>query len=588
MCDPENIVKYLRRQGYNVVQPIHVGEIATRQAAIKSARVFIACISDAYVNDENCTREFQYAKATLKKPIIPLVVGDGSFEWMETVIGMLIAGELFIHFSGLDVETDKLRELSSNLKKLINIEEGSNTSDGVVEQVVTKEEEIITRSLQEPNTPPDVFLSYCWKNSYRAEDAKQMSNINGSRYSDPRLFKDMITNLGYNVWLDIEQLHTAKTEANLFGQIVEGLKSAKVVVTCISDDYSQSQNCRMEFQFALKSLQKPVIPLVVGKGDDWKLSVIGALIVTHHDEPINLQNITSKSDLDIKFEEIKNVIKSKMSKDTASATIPTLSRDAPTATIPMLSRDGASATIPKLSRDGASARIPKLSRDGASARIQRDGATATIPKLSRDAPSSTQHGINAKLNKMFIQPQNLGSANSTTIGFNSRPQIDVEPYINPIMNRVPQPGDHVISLYVKWAYFMATVVSYNRYTMTFTINWDDGGRRGREQPFNQVAKDFPPERDDIGVGTLVFFPQGSYGATEGENEGGVRYHEGEVTHVTIDSYGCVLVSGTHTKDADDGKWVTYRRYNYYFNDIPLSHIRLAPTALEAAALQAMK
>ena len=127
---------------------------------------------------------------------------------------------------------------------------------------------------------------------------------------------------------------------------------------------------------------------------------------------------------------------------------------------------------------------------------------------------------------------------------------------------------------------MATVVSYNRYSMAFTIYWDDGGRRGREQPFDQVAKDFSPERDDIGVGTLVFFPQGSYGRMEGENEG-------EVTRVNDDPYGGVLVSGHHTKGGEDGKWVTYRRYSYNFYNIPLSYIRLAPAALEATALQTM-
>lgn len=37
-----------------------------------------------------------------------------------------------------------------------------------------------------------------------------------------------------------------------FEQIAEGLGKAKVVVACVSNEYASSDNCRMEFQFALK------------------------------------------------------------------------------------------------------------------------------------------------------------------------------------------------------------------------------------------------------------------------------------------------------------------------------------------------
>ena len=53
------------------------------------------------------------------------------------------------------------------------------------------------------------------------------------------------------------------------------MKKAKVFVACISDDYTQDQTCRMEFQFAKSTLRKPVVPLVFGNGRDWKLSVVG-------------------------------------------------------------------------------------------------------------------------------------------------------------------------------------------------------------------------------------------------------------------------------------------------------------------------
>lgn len=55
------------------------------------------------------------------------------------------------------------------------------------------------------------------------------------------------------------------------------MKKAKVFVACISDDYTQNQTCRMEFQFAKSTLKKPVVPLVFGNGRDWQLSVVGKL-----------------------------------------------------------------------------------------------------------------------------------------------------------------------------------------------------------------------------------------------------------------------------------------------------------------------
>ena len=63
--------------------------------------------------------EFQYAKVSLKKPVIPVVVGDGSFTWMTSLVGMLIAGELFIHFRGKEVEMDKNIELLTNVRNHI-------------------------------------------------------------------------------------------------------------------------------------------------------------------------------------------------------------------------------------------------------------------------------------------------------------------------------------------------------------------------------------------------------------------------------------------------------------------------------------
>ena len=63
-----------------------------------------------------------------------------------------------------------------------------------------------------------------------------------------------------------------------FEQIAKGLSSAKLILVFVSDEYSQSDNCRMEFQFALKSLKKKVVPIIVGTGDKWNNTIIGMLV----------------------------------------------------------------------------------------------------------------------------------------------------------------------------------------------------------------------------------------------------------------------------------------------------------------------
>ena len=44
----------------------------------------------------------QYIKKTVKKPVIPIVVGGGAWDWQLSVVGLLIAGDLYINFQVCD------------------------------------------------------------------------------------------------------------------------------------------------------------------------------------------------------------------------------------------------------------------------------------------------------------------------------------------------------------------------------------------------------------------------------------------------------------------------------------------------------
>ena len=68
-------------------------------------------------------------------------------------------------------------------------------------------------------------------------------------------------------------------------------------------------------------------------------------------------------------------------------------------------------------------------------------------------------------------------------------------------------GDKVLSLHKSWSYYTATIVSFEAKTLMYTVNWDDGDPTGRIQKYFNVALNRTPGEDEIGMGTLVLFPQ---------------------------------------------------------------------------------
>lgn len=458
ICDPRDIADHLKATGLKlgIRKPSENEDLKKTAMMMKRAKVFIACISDEYVANDECRMEFQYAKTTLGTPVVPLVVGNGSFDWTMSVVGMLIAGELYIHFKDKTVENIKLNELLSTLK-------------GHCEKIsdLARDDELQVKG------KADVFLSYNWTNSYLAKEAKQISDIVGQQFSDPRLVKQELEKAGFKVWIDIERLRSANAGAGMYEQLTNALKDAQVVIPCVSSEYANSANCRMEFQYALKSLQKPIIPLIVGEGDDWKTSVIGGLVDSSSNKSISLQSITNHQSLMEQLNPLFNQINE---------------------------------------------------------------------ILMEKPPPSFQQKTNQQ--------------------------------------RAPRIGDHVVSHHMACTYYMATVVSFNPETMEYTVDWDDGDQSGRVQPYDQVAIDIVPDTEDVAVGSIVFFPQGSYIGTERNNTGGVMYHEGIVTSCRLQG-SSKLLSGHHTKGQDDGKWINYGAYSHEFHDIALENIRMAPSAMDA-------
>ena len=62
----------------------------------------------------------QYAKKTVLKPLIPVIVGAGGWQWQATVAGMLIAGERYIDFKTREQYDEKFDDLQLQVTNIFS------------------------------------------------------------------------------------------------------------------------------------------------------------------------------------------------------------------------------------------------------------------------------------------------------------------------------------------------------------------------------------------------------------------------------------------------------------------------------------
>ena len=267
---------------------------------IQKAKVFLAFISNEFATDNNCQQQFQYAKKSRGCPVIPIVVGS-DFEWTKSVTGLLIAGELYIHFRDESVYEPKLQELIGSINRVLNPSKKMGRGDDNDEK------------------PCHGFISYCWTNSLASKEANQVPRLVGNQLSDPRKIKyDLESRLssvtGAKFWLDIEQIGTnnlGDLNSSIFEQIADGLSKTKVFLAFVSSEYSRSENCEMEFCHAVKTMGIPLIPIVVGEksSEDWKLMQVGMIVGANeakneYSARVDFRGLADESDYNSKLDDI--------------------------------------------------------------------------------------------------------------------------------------------------------------------------------------------------------------------------------------------------------------------------------------------
>ncbi|KAK7478154.1 hypothetical protein BaRGS_00030601 [Batillaria attramentaria] len=247
---PGTVMEDLRAAGYKVsfTDEPETANMETLTLAMKSAQVVLIGISDDFVSNEQCHNLIIYAKETLRKPILLMTLGATS-KWQKQNINIVLSNEVYVKMQDITRYDSKIKEL--------------------IEAVKTK------AGLKKVETYPECFISYCWANSKTAADLGSASNPKAQGWGDPRKIKQFLQDRKVPCWLDIEQMG----QEGFFEDIAEGLRKAKVMVACVSDEYAESKNCVMEYRFAMATLRIPVILAVVGTGYQWERSPVGMMAV---------------------------------------------------------------------------------------------------------------------------------------------------------------------------------------------------------------------------------------------------------------------------------------------------------------------
>ncbi|XP_062577865.1 uncharacterized protein LOC134239727, partial [Saccostrea cucullata] len=279
LINPKEVKNDLRAWNYSVWMPESVtpDRVSEMTLQLKNSKVVVCCMSDQFEKDETCHNMFLYITNQLRKKVLIVVVRP-SMVWQETDLGMKI-GDAFVCM---------IRTPDRYKSKIVDLKD-------MVEKTLIAME-------KDKQRPADVFISYCWQNSKKAVDkGTKIKDKSSLGAVDPRDIKDYLTDKKVACWIDIEKIGTY----GLYMDIAMGLQGCKLLVCCVSDEYSDSENCMMELKYAVLNLKLPVIVVPVGTGSRWKSKVGIFVVKTEEEAPeISMQLEDNKEKLLTKVKEI--------------------------------------------------------------------------------------------------------------------------------------------------------------------------------------------------------------------------------------------------------------------------------------------
>jgi len=123
----------------------------------------------------------------------------------------------------------------------------TNEIKGQEKELSVREEKIEDTNNKITNNK-SIFISYCWANK---QHVKKVYEI--------------LTAKGFGCWIDERVMQGG---SQLFGEIDNGISDCKIFISCCSNNYGHSLNCKREVSLASDRM-KLIIPILVGICDPW-------------------------------------------------------------------------------------------------------------------------------------------------------------------------------------------------------------------------------------------------------------------------------------------------------------------------------
>ncbi|KAJ3084768.1 hypothetical protein HDU99_003466 [Rhizoclosmatium hyalinum] len=208
------------------------GNVYSRMCeAVLGSKVVIPCMSKTYEASGNCKRELGFAadQTNAGKKIVPVRLDDGPFTWTA-----LITSGLLYTYIGAKELSDETRweQAIDGLAKELAAVVGPRQPEHHVGGLPHSDTDLFTAAVEEAKKKDlelfDCMLSYNW--------SQQQTVL--------RIFKSL-EDRGLKVWMDLDEM-----SGNVYTKMSEAVLGSAVVVSCLSDTYEASGNCRRELNFA--------------------------------------------------------------------------------------------------------------------------------------------------------------------------------------------------------------------------------------------------------------------------------------------------------------------------------------------------
>jgi hypothetical protein len=148
LCDPKKLIEVIKLKSYKIWTQTNTDDRMDRiLSVLKDSKLVILGVSDNFAKDEKCLQVFEFTKEILKINY-QLVEFGSSHKWKENILFSSVCTECVVQMQDINRFDNKCEEVFEALERELN----------EIKEIVR------------PGNRPEVFLSYCWKNSKDAVD----------------------------------------------------------------------------------------------------------------------------------------------------------------------------------------------------------------------------------------------------------------------------------------------------------------------------------------------------------------------------------------------------------------------------------